>query len=70
MTLVLKSELVAVYKVDAAYGEVVAKADGQLKAWRQVVGTGKVVPDFGKKVPSSQAQRTMRTTFHRPVETL
>lgn len=47
---VLQSELVAVYKVDAAYGEVMMKADAQLKAWRQSVGSGKVVSDFGKKV--------------------
>lgn len=45
-----QSELVAVYKVDVAYGEVMAKADGQLKAWRNSVGSGRVVTDFGKKV--------------------
>lgn len=46
----MQSELVAVYKVDAAYGEVMMKADAQLKAWRQSVGSGRVVADFGKKV--------------------
>lgn len=44
-----KSELIAVYKVDAAFGEVMTKADGQLKAWRQVVGAGKIVSDFGER---------------------
>ena len=38
------------YKVDAAFGEVMTKADGQLKAWRQVVGAGKIVSDFGERV--------------------
>lgn len=45
----------SVYKVDAAYGEVMAKADGQLKAWRQLVGSGKVVSDFGERVSQSQS---------------
>lgn len=49
MMLPAKSELVAVYKVDSAYGDVMMKAEAQLKAWRQSVGSGRVVADFGKK---------------------
>ncbi|CAN0286503.1 unnamed protein product [Ascophyllum nodosum] len=44
-----KSELVPLYKVDAAFGEVMASADGQLRSWRNTVGAGKVIPDFGAK---------------------
>lgn len=45
-----QSEMVALFKVDTAYGEVMASADGQLKSWRQSVGSGKVVSDFGERV--------------------
>ena len=45
-----QSELVPLYKVDAAFGEVMASADGQLRSWRNTVGAGKVIPDFGAKV--------------------
>lgn len=51
----LQSELVAVYKVDSAYGDVMMKAEAQLKAWRQSVGSGRVVADFGKKVTKRMA---------------
>lgn len=42
--------MVALFKVDTAYGEVMAGADGQLKSWRQTVGSGRVVSDFGERV--------------------
>lgn len=42
--------MVALFKVDTAYGEVMASADGQLKSWRQTVGSGRVVSDFGERV--------------------
>ncbi|CAM9385750.1 unnamed protein product [Ectocarpus sp. 6 AP-2014] len=44
-----KSEMVALYKVDSAYGEVMGSADMQLKSWRQTVGAGRVVGDFGER---------------------
>ena len=46
----VQSEMVALFKVDTAYGEVMASADGQLKSWRQTVGSGRVVSDFGERV--------------------
>lgn len=42
--------MVALFKVDTAYGEVMGNADAQLKSWRQTVGAGRVVDDFGEKV--------------------
>ncbi|CAM9916582.1 unnamed protein product [Ectocarpus fasciculatus] len=41
--------MVALYKVDSAYGEVMGSADMQLKSWRQSVGAGRVVADFGER---------------------
>lgn len=36
--------------VDAAFGEVMGTAEGQLKAWRHTVGSGTVVSNFGARV--------------------
>lgn len=45
-----QSELVPVYMVDAAFGEVMGTAESQLKAWRHTVGSGKIVSTFGARV--------------------
>lgn len=47
--------MVALYKVDSAYGEVMGSADMQLKSWRQTVGAGRVVADFGERVRKGQS---------------
>lgn len=60
----LQSELMTVYKVDVAFGDVMNKAEGQLRAWRQMVGSGKVVSDFGKKVPWSRAEYRVDCTSY------
>lgn len=54
--------MVALFKVDAAYGEVMGSADGQLKSWRQTVGAGRIVPDFGERV--RECDYTSRVVVH------
>eukprot|EP00903_Cladosiphon_okamuranus_P013705 g12761.t1 len=56
-----KTEMVALFKVDTAYGEVMASADGQLKSWRQTVGSGRVVSDFGER--STKLYRSSMKAF-------
>ncbi len=52
-----QSKMVALFKVDTAFGEVMVSADGQLKSWRQAVGSGRVVPDFGEKVSENSERK-------------
>lgn len=51
--------MIALYKVDSAYGEVMGSADMQLKSWRQTVGAGRVVGDFGERVRMDGPQLTI-----------